>query len=153
MRDTSFHVREVAGGCLEGENARYRQLVSMISKSVLIVDNPNFIKQSCDNCYDKNVDPGVLINYCGRAGRVVQVNSAADTARLAFRTAHVWVPISVITLCNSDPMSSIGCRNTTISVLGNPSKSELLVAAKAIAKREDEKWKLRKKEREKDTKF
>eukprot|EP01060_Flectonema_neradi_P005160 TRINITY_DN13424_c0_g1_i2.p1 TRINITY_DN13424_c0_g1~~TRINITY_DN13424_c0_g1_i2.p1 ORF type:complete len:499 (+),score=71.02 TRINITY_DN13424_c0_g1_i2:49-1545(+) len=150
LGDTSFHVREVAGtsGSIEGDNARYRQLVSMISKSVLVVDNPNVIKKSCDNCYDNNVEPGILIGYCGKVGRVVQINSAAETARLAFENTHLWVPISTITLCNSDPMSSVGCRNTSISVLGNPSKEHIAAAAKAIAKREDEKRKLRKTMRE-----
>ncbi|KAJ9458996.1 hypothetical protein DIPPA_30839 [Diplonema papillatum] len=130
MHDLSFHTREP--WLSDGISAdRYQGAASMVGQNVCVVDDPQYITAASQTCFDKNVESSLAPLYCGRVGRVIEVNVAACTARVAFGDGHSsWLPLLALTLCNPDPFLSMGSRNTSMSVFGRP---DTAAAAKEIA--------------------
>ena len=117
---------------------RYHFIVNMIGRYAAVVDDPERVLEECAECFDCTVDAATAAHVTGLSGKVTEVNIASETARLVFygKQLAVWLPLSALTICSDDPMTTMGCRKTTVSVLGNPSSRDIQRAAQAISQHE-----------------
>ena len=137
----AFHLRvdDSVGAGKSMDSRQYNSVVMLIGRYVTVVDDPLRISHYCEATFDKNVDVYNAVAAAGCLGKVTEVNIAAETARIVIygKGLAPWLPLACLAIKNKDPFLVLGCRQTSVSVLGAPNKCDIQKAATSIAAHEE----------------